>query len=115
MNSLKNKVNLIGNLGKDVDIIETKNGKKLARFSIATNDAYKDKEGERQTDTQWHRITAWGKTAEMMALLLKKGNEVAIEGRLAYGSYQDKDGNTKYTTDIIANNFQKLTRTPLAV
>jgi len=114
MNSLRNKVNLIGNLGKDVEIKETKNGKKLARFSIATNDAY-SKDGERQQETQWHNIIAWGKTADMMALLLKKGNQVAIEGRLSYGSYQDKDGNTRYTTDIVANTFQKLTSTPMTI
>ena len=105
MYSLKNKVNLIGNLGKDVDIKETKSGKKLARFSVATNDSY-SKDGERQQDTQWHSVIAWGKTADMMALLLKKGNQVAIEGRLSYGSFQDKDGKMRYTTDIVANTFQ---------
>ncbi len=114
MYSLKNKVNLIGNLGKDVDIKETKSGKKLARFSIATNDSY-SKDGERQQDTQWHSIIAWGKTADMMALLLKKGNQVAIEGRISYGSFQDKDGNTRYTTDIVATTFQKLTATPMTI
>ncbi|MBT8220848.1 MAG: single-stranded DNA-binding protein [Bacteroidia bacterium] len=115
MNSLKNKVNLIGNLGRDVEIKETKNGKKLVRFSLATNDSYKDKEGNKIVDTQWHNAIAWGKTAEMMALLLKKGNEVAIEGRLTYGSFQNKDGVTKYTTDIVVSAFHKLTRTPLTV
>jgi len=114
MYSLKNKVNLIGNLGKDVDLKETKTGKKLARFSIATNDSY-TKDGERQQDTQWHSVIAWGKQAEMMALLLKKGNQVAIEGRLSYGSFQDADGNTKYTTDIIASTFQKLTHTAMTI
>jgi single-strand DNA-binding protein len=114
MYSLKNKVNLIGNLGKDVDIKETKSGKKLARFSVATNDSY-SKDGERQQDTQWHSVIAWGKTADMMALLLKKGNQVAIEGRLSYGSFQDKDGQMRYTTDIVANTFQKLTSTPMSV
>ena len=114
MYSLKNKVNLIGNLGKDVEIKETKSGKKLARFSVATNDSY-SKDGERQQDTQWHSVIAWGKTADMMALLLKKGNQVAIEGRLSYGSFQDKDGKMRYTTDIVANTFQKLTSTPMTI
>lgn len=114
MYSLKNKVNLIGNLGKDVEVKETKSGKKLARFSVATNDSY-TKDGEREQDTQWHSIIAWGKTADMMALLLKKGNQVAIEGRISYGSFQDKDGNTRYTTDIVANTFQKLTSTPMTI
>lgn len=114
MYSLKNKVNLIGNLGKDVEVKETKGGKKLARFSVATNDSY-NKDGERQQDTQWHSIIAWGKTADMMALLLKKGNQVAIEGRISYGSFQDKDGNTRYTTDIVASTFQKLTSTPMTI
>lgn len=114
MYSLKNKVNLIGNLGKDVEVKETKTGKKLARFSVATNDSY-TKDGEREQDTQWHSVIAWGKTADMMALLLKKGNQVAIEGRISYGSFQDKDGNTRYTTDIVANTFQKLTSTPMTI
>jgi len=114
MYSLKNKVNLIGNLGKDVEVKETKSGKKLARFSVATNDSY-TKNGEREQVTQWHSIIAWGKTADMMALLLKKGNQVAIEGRISYGSFQDKDGNTRYTTDIVANTFQKLTSTPMTI
>ena len=114
MYSLKNKVNLIGNLGKDVEIKETKTGKKLARFSVATNDSY-SKDGERQQETQWHSVIAWGKTADMMALLLKKGNQVAIEGRISYGSFQDKDGHTRYTTDIVANTFQKLTSTPMTI
>ena len=115
MNSLKNKVSLIGNLGRDVEIKETKTGKKMARFSIATNDSYTDKEGNRVVQTQWHNAVAWGKTAEMIALFLKKGNEVAIEGRISYGSYQDKDGIMKYTTDVIVSNFQKLTRTSLTI
>ena len=115
MYSLKNKVNLIGNLGKDVEIKETKNGNKLARFSIATNEVYNSKEGEKKQTTEWHNIIAWGKTADMMALLLKKGNKVAIEGRLQYGSFQDKNGNTRYTTDIVATTFQKLSRTAMTV
>lgn len=115
MNSLKNKVNLIGNLGKDVEIKETKNGNKVARFSIATNHSYKDSDGNKIVDTQWHNAVAWGKTAEMIALLLKKGNEVAVEGRLTYGSFQDKNGVTKYTTDVVVSSFHKLTRTPLTV
>lgn len=115
MNSLKNKVNLIGNLGKDVSIRETKNGKKLARFTLATNDVYKDKEGTLVKSTEWHSVIAWGKQAEMMSLLLAKGNQVAIEGRLQYGSFQDKDGNTRYTTDIVASTFQKLTRVEMSI
>ena len=92
MNSLRNKVQLIGNLGNDPEIVLLENGSKLAKFSIATNESYKNAEGEKVTDTQWHNIVAWGKTAEIVENYLIKGKEVAIEGKLVSRSYETKEG-----------------------
>nr|WP_299343194.1 single-stranded DNA-binding protein [Allomuricauda sp.] len=100
MNALKNKVQLIGNLGNDPEIIITENGNKLAKFSIATNETYKNAKGEKVTDTQWHNIVAWGKTAEIVENFLSKGKEVAIEGRLTSRSYETKEGEKRYITEI---------------
>ncbi len=105
MNNLRNRVQLIGNLGNDPEIKELENGKKLARFSIATNDSYKDAEGKKITHTQWHNIIAWNGNASIAENYLKKGKEVAIEGRLAHRSYDDKEGNTKYVTEVIVNQI----------
>ena len=105
MLSLRNRVQLIGNLGNDPEIKELDTGKKLARFSIATNDSYKNADGERITSTQWHQIVAWDNNASIAEKFLKKGREVAIEGRLTHRSYDDKDGNTKYMTEIIVNEI----------
>ena len=115
MHSMKNHVQLIGNLGRDIDIKETKTGKKYAKFSVATNESYKNQTGERVSDVQWHNVTVWGKTAEIMAKILAKGNEVAIEGRLTYNKYEDKEGVMRYTTDIVVNEFHKLTRSALPI
>ncbi len=93
MNTLRNKVQLIGNLGNNPEIIELESGKKLAKFSIATNETYKNVQGEKITDTQWHNVVAWNKTAEIAEKYLEKGKEIAIEGKLTSRSYDDKDGN----------------------
>jgi len=103
-----NKVLLLGRLGKDPDIRYTPSGNACATFSIATDYKYKDKDGERQTKTEWHRIKAWGKLAEIMGEYLKKGSQVYLEGRIEYGSYTDKNDLTRYTTDIIATEMQML-------
>ena len=92
MNTIKNTVQLIGNLGKDVDLVKFENGNQLAKMSLATNDYYRNKEGEKVEETQWHNLVAWGKKAEVMARILKKGNEVAIQGKLTHRTYEDKDG-----------------------
>ena len=115
MHSMKNHVQLIGNLGRDLDVKETKTGKKYAKFSVATNESYNNQTGDKVTDTQWHNVTVWGKTAEIMSKLLAKGNEVAIEGRLTYNKYEDKEGVTRYTTDIVVNEFHKLTKSALPI
>lgn len=108
MNTLRNKVRLIGNLGNDPEIITLESGKKLAKFSIATNETYKNKEGERVTDTQWHNVVAWGKTAEIVENYLTKGNEVAVEGKLVHRSYENKEGEKRYITEIKCNELLML-------
>lgn len=90
MNTLRNKVQLIGNLGKDPEIITLENGSKLAKFSLATNENYKDKNGEKQSKTEWHNLIAWNKTAELIEKYVTKGKEIAIEGKLSNKSYEDK-------------------------
>ena len=108
MNNLKNKVQLIGNLGMNPEIKTLDSGKKLAKFSIATNESYKNAKGEKIEDTQWHNLIAWGKTADIIEQYLQKGNEVAIEGRLSNRSYDDKDGNKRYVTEIVVNELLML-------
>ena len=108
MSTLRNKVQLIGNLGNNPEIITLDSGKKLAKFSIATNESYKNSEGEKITDTQWHNVIAWNKTAEIIEKHLEKGNEVAIEGKLTSRSYEDKEGVKKYITEIVCNELLML-------
>ena len=100
MNALKNKVQLIGNLGNDPEVIILENGNKLAKFSMATNESYKNAKGERVTETQWHNVVAWGKTAEIVESYLTKGKEVAVEGKLTSRSYETKEGEKRYITEI---------------
>ncbi len=105
MNELKNKVQLIGNLGNNPEITNIEGGRKLAKFSIATNEIYKNSKGEKVTDTQWHQVVAWNKTAELIEKLLIKGSEVVVTGKLSNRSYEDKEGNKRYTTEVICNEF----------
>jgi single-strand DNA-binding protein len=105
MNTLRNKVQLIGNLGSNPEIITLDSGKKLAKFSIATNETYKNAQGEKVTDTQWHNVVVWNKTAEIAEKYLEKGKEVAVEGKLTTRSYDDKDGNKRYVTEIVVNEL----------
>ena len=100
MNALRNKVQLIGNLGMDPEVKSLDGGKKLAKVSIATNETYKNAKGERVTETQWHNLIAWGKTAEIVEKFLKKGSEVAVEGKLINRNYTDKEGIKRYVTEI---------------
>ena len=103
MYALKNKVQLIGNLGNNPDIKTMDGGKKLARFSMATSETYRNAKGEKITETQWHNVVAWGKVAEIAEKYLKKGSEVAVEGKLINRSYNDKEGNKKYITEVQEN------------
>ena len=108
MNTLRNKVQLIGNLGKDPEIINLESGKTLAKFSIATNESYKNAQGEKVTDTQWHNIIAWGKTAQIVEKFITKGKEVAIEGKLTTRTWEDKDGNKRYITEVVCSELLML-------
>jgi single-strand DNA-binding protein len=109
MNTLRNSVRLVGNLGMDPEVKTFDTNKKLARLSIATNDSYKNDKGERITDTQWHNLVFWGAQAKLAEDFLKKGDEVAIEGKISNRSYVDKDGVKRYTNEIIVNEFLKIT------
>jgi single-strand DNA-binding protein len=109
MNALRNKVQLIGNLGMNPIVTELDGGRKVAKFTLATNETYKNQKGERVQDTQWHNVVAWGKTAELMEQLLAQGKEVMIEGKLTNRSWDDKDGNKRYITEVIANEFLLMT------
>jgi len=108
MYALKNKVQLIGNLGNAPEVKTLESGKKMARFSVATNEIYRNANGEKVTETQWHNLIAWGKVAEIVEKYLIKGKEVAIEGKLINRSYNDKEGNKKYITEIQVNELLML-------
>ena len=108
MSTLRNKVQLIGNLGNDPEIINLETGNLLAKFSIATNESYKNKAGEKVTDTQWHNIVAWGPTAKLVENYLTKGKEVAIEGKLTSRSYDSKEGEKRFITEIVCSEILML-------
>lgn len=105
-----NKVILIGNLGKDPELRYTPNSQAVATFSLATNRKWKDKGGQPQEQTEWHNIVAWGKQAEICKEYLKKGSSVFVEGRIQYRTYDDKEGNKRYITEIVARSVQMLGR-----
>jgi single-strand DNA-binding protein len=110
MNTLKNTVSLIGNLGGDPEFKTLEGGNALARFSVATNESYKDKKGEWVTNTQWHNVVAWGKTAELSNKLLKKGAEVVLEGKLVNDAYTTKEGEKRFKTEVSLREFMVLNR-----
>ena len=108
MSTLRNKVQLIGNLGNDPEIIALESGRKLAKFSLATNESYKDVNGEKQTKTDWHNIVAWGKTAEIIEKYVTKGKEVAVEGKLITRNYETKEGEKRHITEVVCNELLML-------
>jgi single-strand DNA-binding protein len=108
MNSLRNKVQLIGNLGNDPEIITLDSGKKLAKFSLATNDSYKDATGQKIENVQWHNLIAWNKTADIVEKYVTKGKEIAIEGKLTSRSYDTKEGEKRYVTEVVVNELLML-------
>ena len=114
MNALKNKVQLIGNLGNAPEVRNIESGKKMVRFSLATNENYRNAKGEKITETQWHNLIAWGKVADIVEKYLTKGTEVAIEGKLMSRTYTDKDGNKKYITEIQVHELLLLGNKPSA-
>ncbi len=103
MNTLKNKVQLIGNVGQDPEITVLDSGKKVTRFSLATNENYKNSKGEKMQNTYWHNMVAWEKIAEVIEKYVTKGKEIAIEGKLVSRSYQTKEGEKRYITDVVIN------------
>jgi len=103
-----NKVILIGNLGKDPEVRYLEGGTAVATFSIATSETYKNRNGELTTTTDWHNVVVWRKLAEITEKYLKKGNKVYVEGKLKTRSWQDQDGNTRYTTEVVADNLTML-------
>ena len=108
MNTLRNKVQLIGNLGTNPEIRSFDNGKTVARFSLATTDSYQDATGKKISETQWHNLVAWGGLAKIIEKYLTKGSEVAVEGKLTHRTYEDKDGNKKYFTEIVLHDMVML-------
>jgi single-strand DNA-binding protein len=105
MNSLTNRVTLIGNLGQDPEIKTTETGKKFSHFTLATKDGYKNADGQRVSETTWHNIVAWNGLADIAGKFLKKGKEVAVEGRIVYRTYEDKKGVTKNIAEIVLNDL----------
>ena len=105
MNTLKNRVQLIGNLGQDPETKNLESGKKLVRFTLATSDSYKNSDGQKVSETTWHNIVAWNGLADIAGKYLKKGKEVAVEGRIVYRTYEDKKGATKNITEIVLNDL----------
>ncbi|CAM4014815.1 single-stranded DNA-binding protein [Gillisia hiemivivida] len=105
MSTLRNKVQLIGNVGNAPEIKNLESGKKVANFSIATNEFYKDSNGEKVQDTQWHNIVAWGKIADIVESYVGKGKEIALEGKLSSRSYETSEGEKRYVTEVIASEI----------
>jgi single-strand DNA-binding protein len=105
MNSLRNKVQLIGNIGQTPEIISFENGSKIAKLTLATNETFKNNKGEKQVDTQWHNLIAWGKTADIIEKYLAKGQEIAVEGKLVHETYDAKDGSKRHATKIQINEL----------
>ena len=108
MNALKNRVQLIGRVGQDPEIVNLECGRKLAKFSIATNENYTNTKGEKVENTDWHRIVAWGKTADIIGQYVNKGKEIAVEGKLTTRSWEDKEGKKHYVTEVVCNELLML-------
>ncbi|WP_034893903.1 single-stranded DNA-binding protein [Gillisia sp. Hel_I_29] len=105
MSTLRNKVQLIGNVGNAPEIKDLESGKKVASFSLATNEFYKDSKGEKVQDTQWHNVVAWGKIADIVESYVGKGKEIALEGKLASRSYETSEGEKRYVTEVIVSEI----------
>jgi single-strand DNA-binding protein len=108
MNSLRNSVRLVGNLGMDPDVKNLESNRKVARLSLATSETYKNDKGEKVTDTQWHNLVLWGNQAKFAEEDLKKGDSIAIDGKLTNRNYTDKDGIKRYVCEVVVNEFIKL-------
>jgi single-strand DNA-binding protein len=105
MKNLRNNVQLIGHVGNDPEITNLDSGKKVARLILATNEAYKNDKGEKVEETQWHTVVAWGNTADVIEKYVAKGKEIAISGKLTHRNYDDKNGDKRYVTEVVANEL----------
>jgi len=105
MNAIRNQVQLIGRLGQDPEIVTFDNGNKLAKFSLATDDSYKDKQGDKVERTQWHNVIVTGGLVQVVESYIAKGKEIAVQGKLTNRSYEDKEGNTRYITEVVCNEL----------
>ena len=105
MSTLRNKVQLIGNVGNDPEITNLKSGKKVARFSMATNETFKNNEGEKVQQTDWHNVVIWGKLVDIVENYVTKGKEIALEGKLTSRSYETKEGEKRYVTEVVASEI----------
>lgn len=105
MSTLRNRVQLIGNVGNDPEVKSFEGGKKVANLTLATNESYRNEKGEKVEQTEWHRVVAWGKTAEIVEKYVSKGKEIAIEGKLTHRSYDDKNGEKRYITEVVVNEI----------
>ncbi len=108
MNNLRNRVQLIGHLGANPEVKTLENGNKMVKLSLATNESYKDKNGELIKETMWHSITVWGNQAKIAEKYLEKGKEICIEGKLSNRSYTDKEGMKRYITDVVCTDILML-------
>ena len=108
MSTLRNKVQLIGHVGNDPEIKTFDGGKKLAKLNVATNESYKNDKGEKVEETQWHSLIAWGKPADIIEKYVVKGKEIAIEGKLTHRSYEDKNGEKRYVTEVVIDELLML-------
>lgn len=113
MNTVKNHVQLVGHLGKKPEIKKFESGNSVAKFSLATSETYLNKNGEKVQDTQWHNVVVWGKLSQFAEEHLDKGNEVLLKGRITYRNYEDKSGNKKSITEIIAEELEIVPKKPL--
>lgn len=110
MNNLRNKVQLIGRIGQNPEILTFENGNKMAKFRIATNETYKNAKGEKVEDTQWHNVTVWGKQADTIEKYVTKGSEIAVEGKLVTRTFETKEGEKRTKTEIVAQEFLLLSK-----
>lgn len=110
MNKIRNHITLIGNLGQDPELKTFDSGNKVARFTLATDEVYRNKAGDKVTTTQWHNIVAWGKTGELLADLVSKGKKVAVMGRLTYRSFEDKNGQKRSVPEIVVDDFALMSK-----
>lgn len=110
MNAIRNRVQLIGRVGQDPEIINLESGRKLVKFSLATNENFTNAKGEKVENTDWHNVVAWGKTAEIIEKFVNKGKEIAVDGKISTRSWEDKEGHKRYITEIVCSEMLMLSK-----